>query len=87
MAVETKKVGRLRRLLEPLAVLYEEAVLKSRKEPFEVTLRVRQSTDHQRDNYHVSDTIHIIDGETLQAVHEVWQEFRLLERALLEQDD
>ena len=68
----------------PLAVLYEKAVLGL---PFEVRLSVRESTDHLSENYHAAETTHIIDAETLQAVYEVWQEYRRIERALLEQSN
>lgn len=34
IAVELKRVRRVRRLLEPLAVLYEKAVMDARKWPF-----------------------------------------------------
>ena len=87
MAAERERVGRLRRLLEPLAVLYEKTVLEANKEPFEVRFKIQQSTDHLMDDDHVANTFHIIDGGSLQAAHEVWQEFRRLEMARRQQSD
>ena len=85
MAVELERIGRLRRLLEPLAVIYYRAILQANKEPFEVRLTVRQSTDNLGDNCPAVGMVHIIDGESLQAVHEVWQEYHRSETELLEQ--
>ncbi len=85
MKAELDRVGRLTRLLEPLALLYDNVVLDARVEPYEIGLRVQQSTVPLRDNYGVAETVHFIDGETLQAAYEVWQEYRRIERALLEQ--
>ncbi len=79
---ELETVGRLRRLMEPLAVLYEKTVPGLR---FEVRMSVRESADCPRDNDGAAVTIHIMDAETLQAAYEVWQEYRRIERALLEQ--
>jgi cell division protein YceG involved in septum cleavage len=87
MDKELERIGALRRSLEPLAVLYEKAVLEAGKEPFEVRLTTQQSTDHLSENYHGADTFHIIDGESLQAVHEIWQEYRRIELQLLEQSE
>jgi hypothetical protein len=87
MAAELKRVRRLRRLLEPLAVLYEKTVLEAHKEPFEVRFNIQESADHLRDDDHVANTFHIIDGGSLQAAHEVWQEFRRFEMARREQSD
>ena len=70
--------------MEPLAVLYEKAVPGL---PFEVRLSVRESTDRLGDNDGAAATIHIVDAETLQATYEVWQEYRRIERELLEQDN
>jgi len=86
MTTEKDRAGRLRRLLGPLAVLYEKAVLEARKEPFEVRLKVQQSPDHLRENHHGAETVHIIHGESLQAAHEVWQEYRRIEKKLPEQN-
>jgi len=85
MDKKLEKIGSLRKSLEPLAVLYEKAVLEARKEPFEVRLTTQQSADHLSDNYHGEDTVHIIDGESLQAVYEIWQEYRQIELELLAQ--
>ena len=87
MDKELERIGGLRRSLEPLAVLYEKAVLEAGKEPFEVRLTTQQSTDHLSESYHGADTFHIIDGESLQAVHEIWQEYRRIELQLLEQSE
>lgn len=73
------------RLLEPLAVLYEKVVLDASVEPCEISLRVQQSAVHLADNYGVAETVHFIDGETLKAVYEVWQEYRRIQRNLLDQ--
>ena len=85
MGKELEKIGGLRKSLEPLAILYKKAVLDTNKKPFEVRLTVRQSTDHLSENYHGEDTVHIIDGESLQAVHKIWQAYRRTEKQLLEQ--
>lgn len=85
MAAELKRVHRLRRLLEPLAVLYEKTVLEACKEPFEVRLTARLSTDCAGEHYPAAGTIHILDGESLQAAYEVWQEYHRIERELLQQ--
>ena len=85
MAAELERITRLAELLEPLAVLYEEVVMDACKEPCEISLRVQQSAVHLADNYGVAETVHFIDGETLQAAYEVWQEYRRIERELLEQ--
>lgn len=85
MDKKLEKIGGLRKSLEPLAVLYEKAVLEARKEPFEVRLTTQQSTDHLSENYHGEDTVHIIDGESLQAVYEIWQEYRQIELERLAQ--
>ena len=85
MGKELEKIGRLRKSLEPLAVLYAKAVLEAGREPYEVRLTTQQSADHLSENYHGEDTFHIIDGESLQAVHEIWQEYRRIEIQLLEQ--
>jgi hypothetical protein len=83
MHEELERVGRLRKSLEPLAVLYEKAVLEARKEPYEVRLTTQQSPDHLSDTYDGGHTVHIIDGESLWAVYQVWQEYRQIERELL----
>ena len=85
MAAELQRVSRLTRLLAPLAVLYEEVVLDASVEPCEISLRFQQSAVHLADNSDVAETVHFIDGETLQAAYEVWQEYRRIERELLEQ--
>ena len=87
MGKKLEKIGGLRKSLEPLAVLYKKAVLDTSKKPFEVRLTARQSTDHLSENYHGEDTVHIIGGESLQAVHEIWQEYRRIELQLLEQSE
>lgn len=84
---ELNRVGRLMRLLKPLAVIYEKVVLDASVEPVEISLRVQQSAVHLADNYGVAETVHIINGETLQAAYEVWQEYRRIERDLLDQSD
>jgi len=85
MGEKLERIGRLRRTLEPLAMLYKKAVLDTRKMPFEVRLTAHQSTDHLSENYHGEDTVHIIGGESLHAAHEVWREYRRIEMQLLEQ--
>ncbi len=87
MKAELDRVGRLTRLLEPLALLYDNVVLDAGVELYEIGLRVQQSTVPLRDNYGVAETVHFIDGETLQAAYEVWQEYRRIERDLLDQSD
>jgi len=87
MDKESEKIGGLRKSLEPLAVLYKKAVLDTSKKPFEVRLTVRQSTDHLSENYHGEDTVHIIGGESLEAVHAIWQEYRRIELQLVEQSE
>ncbi len=87
MAAELERVSRLTRLLTPLAVLFEKAVMDTGKEPHEISLRVQRSAVHLADNYGVAETVHFIDGETLQATYEVWQEYRRIERDLLDQSD
>jgi hypothetical protein len=86
MSTEQKRISRLRKSLEPLAVLYEKAVLQTLKEPSEVRLKIQQSTDHLSESYSGEETVHIIDGESLRAAHEAWQEYRRLERDLLDQN-
>lgn len=81
---ELDRVGRLKRLLEPLALLYEKVVLDASVEPCEISLRLQQSAAHPVDNYGVAETVHIFNGETLMAAYEVWQEYRRIERTLLE---
>lgn len=85
MHEELEKIGRLRKCLEPLAVLYKKAVLEAHKEPYEVRLTTQQSADHLSEDYNGEDTIHIINGESLQAAYEVWQEYRQTEKQLLVQ--
>ena len=85
MAAEQKRVGRLRRLLEPLAVLYEKAVLEACKDPFEVRFVIHTGVDYPREESHGAEPVHIINGEPLQAAYEVWQEYRRTEREQLEQ--
>ncbi len=83
MIDELERVRRLRRMLEPLAVLFEKVVLKASREPFEVTLRATQGAQYgDSDDYPVR-TIHIIDGESLQAAHEIWDRYRQMERSLM----
>ena len=72
--------------MEPLAVLYEKAVLPTLKDPSEVRLKIQQSTDHLSENYSGEETVHIIDGESLRAAHEAWQEYRQAEREFLAQN-
>lgn len=85
MHEELEKIGSLRKRLEPLAVLFKKAVLDAHKEPYEVRLTTQQSADHLSEDYDGRDTVHIIDGESLRAVYEVWQEYRQSEKQLLEQ--
>ena len=85
MTAELKRVRRLRILLEPLAVLYQKAVLEARKEPFEVSLSVTQSLDYASENHPEAGTVHVIDGEPLQAVYEIWQEYHRIESELMDQ--
>jgi hypothetical protein len=85
MAAELERVTRLTRLLAPLAVLYEKAVMDACKEPYEINLRVQRRGAHLAENCGVAKTVHFIDGETLQAAYEVWQEYRRIEMELLEQ--
>ena len=85
MHEELEKIGSLRKRLEPLAVLFKKAVLDAHKEPYEVRLTTQQSADHLSEDYDGRDTVHIIDGESLRAVYEVWQEYRQSEKLLLEQ--
>lgn len=85
MDAELTTVSRLRRLLEPLAVLYEKVILDAGMESYEISLRVQRTTVHLGGNDGVAETVHIINGETLQAAYEVWQEYRRTERALLDQ--
>jgi len=85
MREKLQKIRSLRKSLEPLAVLYKKAVLDAGKEPFEIQLKAKQSTDPLRADHNGEDIVHIIDGESLQAVHEIWQENRRIERQLLEQ--
>ena len=80
-----EEIGSLRKRLEPLAVLFKRAVLDAHKEPYEVRLTIQQSADHLSEDYDGKDTVHIIDGESLRAVYEVWQEYRQTEKSLLEQ--
>ena len=84
VAEELERVSRLTRLLAPLAILYEKAVLDACKKPYEINLRVQRRGAHLADNCGVPETVHFIDGETLQAAYEVWQEYRRIERELLE---
>ncbi len=84
---ELNRVSRLTKLLEPLAVLYETVVLDASVEPCEISLRVQRSAVHLADNYGVVETVHIINGETLQAAYEVWQEYRRIQRDLLDQNN
>lgn len=86
MNEKLEKIGSLRKCLEPLAVLYEKAVLEAHKEPYEVRLTTQQSADHLSDTYHGEDIVHIIGGESLQAVYEIWQEYRQIELELLAQN-
>jgi len=85
IATELNRVRRLRRSLEPLAILYEKTVLEAGEEPFELRLTARQITKYARENDPALGTIHIIDGESLKATHEVWQEYHRIERELMEQ--
>ncbi len=87
MHEELKRIGGLRKSLEPLAVLYEKTVLDAHKEPYEVRLTTQQSPDHLSDTYDGGDTFHIIDGESLQAVYRIWQEYRQIERELLAKNE
>jgi len=87
MYKDLEKFRNLRKALEPLAVLYERTVLDARKEPFEVRLTIQQSADHLGENYSGENVVHIINGESLQAVYEIWLENRRIERQLLEKLD
>lgn len=86
MPTQQKKIIRLRQSLEPLAVLYEKAVLEALREPSEVRFTIRKSTDHPSETCHGDETVHIIDGECLRAAHETWQGLRRTEREFLEQN-
>ena len=85
MAAELKRVGRLRRLLEPLGVLYEKTVLATCREPRGISLRCQKDMDYISQNDPDAGAIHMINGESLQAAHEIWQQYDRLEKELLEQ--
>jgi len=87
MHEKLEKIRSLRRSLEPLAVLFEKAVLEANKEPFEVSMKAHQSADLLDPSHNGEDTVHIIDGESLQAVHEIWREHLRIERQLQDQLD
>ena len=53
--------------------------------PKEINLRVQRSAVHLVDDCGVTETVHFIDGETLRAAYEAWQEYRRIERELLDQ--
>jgi len=79
-----EQVSRITRLLEPLVVLYERTVQASGKNPSEVWLQIQQTTYEPRDQDEPFGTVHFIDGETLQAVFEIWQHYRQIEIGLRE---
>ncbi len=85
IATELNRVRRLRRLLEPLAVLYDKTGLDAGEEPFQLRLSAHLITNHAAKNSPALETIHIIDGESLKVTHEIWQEYRQIERELIEQ--
>lgn len=85
MAAELNRVGRLRRLLEPLGELYESTVLAACREACEVSLSCLQDLDHTSVNDPDARTIHIINGESLQVAYELWQQYDRLEKELLQQ--
>lgn len=85
MAAELKRVGRLRRFLEPLAALYEKTVLETCRKPFEVSLSCQQDMVYVSHDDPDAGSIHIINGESLQAAYEIWQQYDRLEKELLEQ--
>ena len=84
IATEFNRVRRIRNLLEPLAVFYEKTVLEAGGEPFELRLTARQLTSYARESAPAFGPVHSIDGESLKATHEVWQEYRRIERELME---
>jgi hypothetical protein len=78
-----ERISRLRRALEPFAVLYEKVVVESRVEPFEVRLRIEVCDDPLAQYPMPGQTVHIVDGESLEAAHDVWQEYRRAEQSML----
>lgn len=75
----------LRRLLEPFAVLYEKAIVAAGKEPSEVRLKAQHSAVYPAEANYGTETVHIIGGESLQVIYEVWKECRRIELAKHEQ--
>ena len=71
MRDELNRVTRLRRLLEPLAVMYERHILHPGVNPQEFLLACPMGSH--------SETI---TGMELKAVHECWRDFRGLEKHL-----
>lgn len=78
-----ERVSRIRRALEPLGVLYEKVVVETNVEPYEVRLRIQVCDDPLALYPAAGQPPHIIDGESLEAAHEVWQEYRRTEQSLL----
>ena len=68
-----------------MALLYKKAVVEACKKPFEVRLTVKESPDHLSENFDGAQIVHIIGGESLWAVHEVWREYRRMESELAEE--
>lgn len=78
-----ERVSRIRRALEPFGVLYEKVVVESGVEPYEVRLRIEVCDDPLAQYPMPGQTVHIIDGESLEAAHDVWQEYRRTEQSML----
>lgn len=86
MQTEREKLSKVRRMLEPLAVLYTKAIVEARKRPEEVRLTIRQSPDLLSENPAISNLVHIVSGETLWAAHEAWLDYQRIESELIELD-
>lgn len=82
-ASDLERVSRIRRALEPLGVLYEKVVLEANVEPYEVRLRIQVCDDPLALYPAAGQAPHIIDGESLEAAHDVWKEYRRAELGLL----
>lgn len=78
-----ERVSRIRRALEPLGVLYEKVVVDMNTEPYEVRLRIQVCDDPLAQYPMAGQPVHIIDGESLEAAHDVWQEYRRAEQSML----
>ncbi len=77
------RVSRIRRALEPFGVLYEKVVVETGAEPYEVRLRIQVCDDPLAQYPMAGQSVHIIDGESLEAAHDVWQDYRRREQVLL----